>query len=86
MITKRDIADDTVCLREILEQCPEFKNELYSSDVDKTIKKVYPIADEMAIIINYMDDPNEKHTEEYNRLTAYRESVKCAMKIKYNIK
>lgn len=56
------------------------QSELYDELVKTLIRQQYNSDKVEAIINNYLDEPNEKHTAEFQELQAYRKECKAYAK------
>ena len=55
-------------------------NQVYGSVVNDLLRQKYKADKVESIINNYLDDPNEKHTKEFQDLQAYRKECKRVAK------
>ena len=55
-------------------------NQVYGSVVNDLLRQEYKADKVESIINNYLDDPNEKHTKEFQDLQAYRKECKMVAK------
>ena len=55
-------------------------NQVYGSVVNDLLRQEYKADKVESIINNYLDDPNEKHTKEFQDLQAYRKECKRVAK------
>lgn len=55
-------------------------NQVYGSVVNDLLRQEYKADKVESIINNYLDEPNEKHTKEFQDLQAYRKECKVEAK------
>lgn len=55
-------------------------NQVYGSVVNDLLRQQYKADKVESIINNYLDEPNEKHTKEFQDLQAYRKECKAEAK------
>lgn len=55
-------------------------NQVYGSVVNDFLRQEYKADKVESIINNYLDEPNEKHTAEFQELQAYRKECKAYAK------
>jgi hypothetical protein len=56
-------------------------NQVYGSVVNDLLRQEYKADKVESIINNYLDEPNEKHSKEFQDLQAYRKECKKQAKI-----
>lgn len=56
------------------------EQSVYPELVDCLIRERYSVSQVEAIMNNYLDEPNEKHTAEFQSLQAYRRECKAQAK------
>jgi hypothetical protein len=56
-------------------------NQVYGSVVNDLLRQQYKADKVESIINNYLDEPNEKHSKEFQDLQAYRKECKKQAKI-----
>lgn len=55
-------------------------NQVYGNVVNDLLRQEYKADKVESIINNYLDEPNEKHTKEFQYLQAYRKECKVEAK------